>query len=242
MHRYVMSESTKERLLRRHGRLTSREPFPAGRTALLVIDMQSYFVAEGFPGEVPLSREIVPTINRLASAVRAAGATVVWIQTTAGGALEHWSNYHTHMLTPERKTTRLEGLDESSEGFRLYPTLDVSPADLRIKKIKYSAFISGSSDIDTKLKSRGIDTLLVAGTATNVCCESSARDAMMLDYRVTMLSDATATWTDDEHAATLKNFLLFFGDVLTADEVIGRLVKPTAAGPAEPYRAKRRLV
>src|SRR5437763_14237694 len=140
MHRYVMSDSTKERLLRRQGRLTSHEQFDSGRTALVVIDMQNYFVAEGFPGEVPLSREIVPTINRLASAARAMGATVVWIQTTAGGALEHWNNYHRHMLTPDRKTMRLESLDESSEGFCLYPTLDVQPMDLRIKKIKYSAF------------------------------------------------------------------------------------------------------
>jgi len=66
--------------------------------------------------------------------------------------------------------------------------------------------------------------VLIAGTATNVCCESTARDAMMLDYRVVMLSDANATWTDEEHAATLNNFGLFFGDVMTADEVIGRLV------------------
>src|SRR5258708_2045392 len=140
MHRYVVSDSTKERLLHRQGRLTSQEQFDAGRTALVVVDMQNHFVAEGFPGEVPISREIVPIINRLASAVRASGATVVWIQTTAGGALEHWSNYHKHMLTPERKRMRLENLDESGEGFPLYPALDVLSVDLRIKKIKYFAF------------------------------------------------------------------------------------------------------
>jgi ureidoacrylate peracid hydrolase len=66
--------------------------------------------------------------------------------------------------------------------------------------------------------------VLIAGTATNVCCESSARDAMMLDYRVIMLSDANAASTDEEHAATLDTFILFFGDVMTADEAIGRLV------------------
>jgi ureidoacrylate peracid hydrolase len=57
-----------------------------------------------------------------------------------------------------------------------------------------------------------------------VCCESNARDAMLLDYRVAMLSDANATWTDEEHAATLNNFMSFFGDVMTADEALGRLV------------------
>ena len=182
------------------------------------------FVAEGFPADIATAREIVPAINRLAGAMRAAGGHVVWIQTTASGAREHWANYHRHMLTPERASKRLASLDESAEGFRLYPALDPLVSDLRVKKIKYSAFIAGSSDIDAQLKGRGIDTLLIAGTATNVCCESTARDAMLLDYRVIMLADANATWTDEEHAATLNNFLLFFGDVMTADEAIGKLV------------------
>jgi ureidoacrylate peracid hydrolase len=82
----------------------------------------------------------------------------------------------------------------------------------------------GSSDIDAQLKARGIDTVLITGTATNVCCESSARDAMLRDYRVVMLSDGNATWTDEEHAATLNTFMLFFGDVMTTDEAVARLV------------------
>jgi ureidoacrylate peracid hydrolase len=221
MHRYVVSEAVRERLLRRQGKLSSHDAIDSARTALVVVDMQNHFVAEGFPAEVPISREIVPNINRLAKAMRAAGGLVVWIQTTATGGLEHWGNYHSHMLTPERRRVRLASLDEGAEGFKLYPALEVLPGDLRVKKIKYSAFVTGSSDIDAQLKGRGIDTLLITGTATNVCCESSARDAMMLDYRVIMLSDANATWTDEEHAATLNSFLLFFGDVMTTAEAIG---------------------
>jgi len=223
MHRYVVSDAVKERLRRRQGKLLSHDKIDAARTALVVVDMQNHFVAEGFPAEVPLSREIVPTINRLARAMRAAGGQVVWVQTTATGALERWGNRHKYLLTPERAAERLASLDEGAEGFKLYAALEPLPNDLRVKKITYSAFISGSSDIDAQLKGRGIETVLIAGTATNVCCESSARDAMMLDYRVIMLSDANATWTDDEHAASLDNFMLFFGDVMTADEVIGRL-------------------
>jgi ureidoacrylate peracid hydrolase len=224
MHRYVVSEAVKERLLRRQGKLASHDTIDAARTALVVVDMQNHFVAEGFPAEVPLSREIVPTINRLARAMRAVGGQVVWIQTTATGALQHWGNHHKFMLTPERVAKRLASLDEGAEGFKLFSGLEALPNDLRVKKIKYSAFIAGSSDIDAQLKSRGIDTVLITGTATNVCCESSARDAMMLDYRVIMLSDANATWTDEEHASTLNSFLLFFGDVMTTDEAIGKLV------------------
>jgi ureidoacrylate peracid hydrolase len=223
MHRYTVSDSVKQRLLQRQGKLLSHDTIDAARTALVVVDMQNHFVAEGFPAEVPLSREIVPTINRLAKAVRNAGGEVVWIQTTATGALDHWGNHHKYMLTPERVAKRLASLDEAAEGFKLYPALEPAASDLRVQKIKYSAFIADSSDIDAQLKSRGIETLLITGTATNVCCESTARDAMMLDYRVIMLSDANATWTDDEHAKTLDSFLLFFGDVMTSDEAIARL-------------------
>jgi ureidoacrylate peracid hydrolase len=224
MHRYVVPESVKERVLRRQGKLLSHDRIEAARTALVVVDMQNYYVAEGFPLEVPLARAIVPSINRMARSLREAGGTVVWIQTSSAEALAKWGNLHKHMLTPERSRARLDGLAETAEDYKLYAPLEPSPADLRVKKIKYSAFIQGSSDIDTQLRNQGIDTLLIAGTLTNVCCESTARDAMMLDYRVIMLSDANASLTDEEHAAALNNFLLFFGDVMTTDEAVARLV------------------
>ena len=82
MHRYVVSDAVKQRLIGRQGKLVSHDTIEAARTALVVVDMQNYFVAEGYPAEIPVSREIVPVINRLAKAVRAAGGIVVWIQTT----------------------------------------------------------------------------------------------------------------------------------------------------------------
>ena len=224
MHPYVTPQSIKDRVLRRQGKLFSHDTIDAARTALVVVDMQNYFVAEGYAAEVPHARGIVPNINRMAKALRAAGGTVVWIQTTAVGAIETWGNHHKHMLTPDRVHKRLAELDENHEGFKVYPKLEAMPGDLRVKKVKYSAFIAGSSDIDAQLKTRGIETLLITGTVTNVCCESTARDAMMLDYRVVMLSDGNASLTDEEHAASLNNFMVFFGDVMTADEAITRLV------------------
>ena len=121
--------------------------------------------------------------------------------------------------------SRLAKLAEDSEGFKLYPELDAQPSDLFARKIMYSAFIQGSSDLHQQLSARGIESLLIAGTATNVCCESTARDAMMLDYRVVMLSDANSAFTPDEHVTSLDNFALFFGDVMGVDEAIGRLVR-----------------
>jgi ureidoacrylate peracid hydrolase len=224
MHPYATPQSIKDRVLRRQGKLLNHDTIDDGRTALVVVDMQNYFVTEGFGAEVPAARDIVPNINRMAKAMREAGGTVVWIQTTATGALDQWGNFHAHMLTADRKDRRVVELDEGHDGFKLYPKLEPLPGDLRVKKIKYSAFIAGSSDLDAQLKSRGIEHLLITGTVTNVCCESTARDAMMLDYRVVMLSDGNASLTDEEHAASLNNFLVFFGDVMTTDEAIARLV------------------
>ena len=70
------------------------------------------------------------------------------------------------------------------------------------------------------LNDRGIRNLLVTGTKTNVCCEATARDAMMLNYNTVMISDATAALSDEEHRATLETFIQQFGDVLTADETL----------------------
>jgi len=224
MHRYVMPDAVKERVMRRQGKLFSHDTIEAARAALVVVDMQNFFCGEGFPLEVPLSRTIVPNINRLARAMRAAGGTVVWIQTSSAEALTRWANHHKYMLTPERMKTRLASLTETAEDFALFPALEALPGDLRVKKATYSAFMPGSSDIETQLKSRGIDTVMITGTATNVCCESTARDAMLLDYRVMMISDGNATWTDEEHAATLNTFMMFFGDVMSTDEAVARLV------------------
>jgi ureidoacrylate peracid hydrolase len=87
-------------------------------------------------------------------------------------------------------------------------------------KNRYSALISGSSNLERILRSMKIDTLLIAGTKTNVCCESTARDAMMLDFKTVMLSDCCAALSDDEHRATLETFIQQFGDVLTGDEAL----------------------
>jgi ureidoacrylate peracid hydrolase len=223
MHLYMTLPQVRERTLERMGKLVALESIEGGRAALVVIDMQNYFCAPGFPAEVPIAREIVPNINRLANAVRAADGRVVWVRTSAKRATEHWHNFQTRLLSPERQRIRLAGLDDDADGFALYSGLHTVPGDIFVTKTMYSAFIPGSSDIDPILRAQGIDTVLVAGTLTNVCCESSARDAMMLDYKVVMVADANATQTDEEHAAALNTFAIFFGDVMTTEETIARL-------------------
>jgi ureidoacrylate peracid hydrolase len=110
-----------------------------------------------------------------------------------------------------------------AHGYEYYAELDIRPEDLTVIKRRYSAFVQGSSDLDAILRARGIDTVVVVGTLTNVCCESTARDAMMLNYRLVFVSDGNAALSDAEHNAALTTVLRVFGDVASTDEVTALL-------------------
>jgi ureidoacrylate peracid hydrolase len=89
-----------------------------------------------------------------------------------------------------------------------------------VHKKRFSPFITGSSDLHEHLQARAIDSLFVCGTATNMCSETTARDAMMLDYKVVMVEDANAARYDDDHLAGLTSFYQSFGDVRSTDDAI----------------------
>jgi ureidoacrylate peracid hydrolase len=207
----------------RAGRPHPYDVMVPSKTALVIIDMQNYFMKPGFQGEVPLARAIVPNVNRLAASVRQLGGQVVWVKNATNQTRESWSVFHDWLQTPDRRDRRYATMDTEHEGHALWAELDAKPEDAQIVKKRFSAFIQGSSDIEAHLRGRGLDTLLIGGTATNVCCESSARDAMMLNFKVVMVPDVLATHKDEDHNATLRTFYSFFGDVQTADEVIASL-------------------
>ena len=96
-----------------------------------------------------------------------------------------------------------------------------------------TAFIQGASNLEEILRGRGIDTIVITGVATNVCCDSTARDCMMRGFRTIMVSDANATFSEAEHAAALTTFITFFGDVQETDEVIERLNAGVGKAAAE---------
>jgi ureidoacrylate peracid hydrolase len=207
----------------RDGRLKAHEALDAKKTALVVVDMQNYFVAEGMPSYVPEAKTIVPNINRLARAMRAYGGLVVWIQTEARIAEpQDWSN-RKESVSKAGWARRQTLLARNGEGFPIYPACEVLPGDKIAIKYRYSAFIPHPSELDNLLRVRGIDTLLITGTTTSTCCESTARDAANWDYRTIMVSDGTADHTDSEHNHTLGMFLQTFGDVQATDELIGKL-------------------
>jgi ureidoacrylate peracid hydrolase len=227
---YALSQDLMAAAIADRGKVHPWDAIPVARTALVVIDMQNYFVAPNAQGEAETARDIVPAINRLAAALRERGGRVIWMQNTTTDTREKWSVRH-ELLPPEKAETRLAAMELGAEGYQLWPTLDVRADDTRMVKRVYSAFIQGSSDLATHLRAHGIEFVLIAGTYTNVCCQASAQDAMMLNFRTIMVSDCNAGSTAETHAATLNNFFEFFGDVLSVDEVLDRLEvdKETAA-------------
>jgi ureidoacrylate peracid hydrolase len=224
MHNFEMPQWAIDRTLERRGRLHAHDDLDPRKTALIVIDLQNAFMVEEVAvAYVPVAVEIVPNVNRLAAAVRRTGGKVFWLRHTMDAeSRSTWSEY-LRMLSPETREVQLKNLAPGSRGHDLYPALDVKPEDEVVNKSRFSAFVQGSSDLPQRLTAQGYDTVLITGTVTNVCCESSARDAMMLNFRTVMVSDANAARSDDEHNATLAIFYAIFGDVMETSYLIERL-------------------
>lgn len=209
-----------ERVLAKRGRLNVFDRFDAKRTALLVIDMQNFYV-----GEIASVVGIIPNINRLAATLRAKGGLVVWVGMTAGSKGEsRWRIYHDYFFTPEKAANHRDQLSPEHSGHDFHQELDIHDGDPVVWKNRFSPFIAGASNIEDVLRPRGIDSLIITGTATNMCCESAARDAMMLDYKAVMVSDANGARYPEDHLAGLTSFYQSFGDVRTTDEVINELL------------------
>jgi nicotinamidase-related amidase len=168
LHRWRIEDREYARHEERRGRRYAFETLEPGRTALVVIDMVPFLVAES-----SYCLGIVPNITRLAEVLRVAGGTVAWVVPGAG------------------------------------------------EPMAASAFFPGRCPLSGWLTERVVDTVLITGTVTNVCCESSARDASTLGYRVIMVADANAARRDEDHNATLHTIYRSFGDVRPAADVIG---------------------
>ena len=222
MHNTGIRQEIIDRVLARRGKLHLFDRFVPEETALVVIDMQPTFVAPGAPAKVPAARGIVATIQRLANAMRPLGVLIFWF-THANSQTEKgsdWNGFFDYFVADDLREKTLVSLKPGNPDTLLWHTFETDADDIFLFKNRYSALIQGSSDLQKVLDDRGIQNLLVTGTKTNVCCEATARDAMMLDYNTVMISDATAALSNDEHRATLETFIQQFGDVMTADETL----------------------
>lgn len=223
MHNIQIRQEILDRVLARRGRVNFFETMTPSKTALVVIDMQNTFCAKGSPAEVAPSRGIVPSINALTPQLRALGVPVIWVlhANTQHEGRSDWDLFYNYVVAGEVRDRTL--VSNAPENQAVYSELDHTDNDVVIVKNRYSALIPGSSSLERVLRSMGIDTLLIAGTKTNICCESTARDAMMMDFKVAMLSDCCAALSDEEHRAALENIIQQFGNVMTGEEALGML-------------------
>jgi ureidoacrylate peracid hydrolase len=194
-----------------------------GRSALLVIDMQNAFVAEGAAYETPKARDIVPNLQRLLDYAHANGMPVVWTRS------DHSAPYG-GVLLKKCPAVAIDGVCcAGHESFEFYAGMpQPQPGDHQVVKHKYDAFFE--TDLDAILRNSGVETVIITGTATNICCDTTARSAFCRDYQVAFLSDATATFDDEMHEATLKTMDLLFGRVMTTDETLAELDEAATAG------------
>jgi len=149
-------------------------------TALLIINMTNDLL--GWEGVAAL----VPRLGRLLAAARARGVMVIYSSlafcaggTDTGQLGRFWESIGSGKL-----------LTKGTPGVEICPELAPAPGDFVFQRNRYSAFYN--SELDSLLRSRGIDTLVIGGYSTNFCCDSTARDANFRDYNVVFLSDGTA--------------------------------------------------
>ena len=183
------------------------------KVAHVCVDMQVGFVAEGAPIEVPMTRQIASTINTVSEAVREAGGVNVFTRYTYDPS-EKRSWDHWFKTLGARQLDAQAKMGPGMPDWELDPSMEVAAGDIIVDKTRFSALIPETCDMDEQLKAKGIDTLIITGTLTNCCCESTARDALQMGYNVIFMSDANATLSDEEHLGTLLSMYTIFADVM----------------------------
>ncbi|MFQ5850751.1 MAG: cysteine hydrolase family protein [Candidatus Binatia bacterium] len=185
---------------------------------LIVVDVQNDFCSpEGAAAQrgedVSAAVEMVPRLIDLIKEARRAALPVVYIKTIHSEWTDSPSWLYRKPQGGDLKTCR-----EGTWGVEFYDGISPLPDERIVIKHRYSAFIN--TDLNTVLKAKGIQSVLVTGVATNVCVETTARDAFMYDYYVTMVEDCAAAYNRSLHEATLENIRRHFGLVASSGEII----------------------
>jgi nicotinamidase-related amidase len=209
-----LPEKIVNKVVARRGRLHAFETIEAARTALVVIDLDLATVKSD-----DACQRMAAAINTLATAVRKGGGAVAWVLSR----MEVMPKHFAAILGPDLATRYFNDGKPDGPGTRLWPELDARDGDVRAWKSGASAFFPGKCDLKEQLDRLSINTLLIAGAVTNICCESSARDAAELEYKVILVSDALAGHAHGLHEATLATFYRIFGDVRPSSEIVTML-------------------
>jgi ureidoacrylate peracid hydrolase len=197
---------------------TLKERCDPRSAALIVVDVQNDFVSpEGSAAkrgdDVGAALAMIPNLTGLIDQARKVGLTVVYIRTTHSD----WTDTPSWIYRTSQKSV-LSTCREGTWGAEFYDGIAPLPSERVVIKHRYSAFIN--TDLNTVLKARGIQSILVCGVATNVCVETTTRDGYMYDYYVTMIDDCSAAYDAKLHMGTLENIRRHFGLVASSHQII----------------------
>lgn len=188
-----------------------RHVFSPEHSALLVTDMQRYFLDESSHAYLPAGAEVKANIRAIVSEFRARSLPIIFtrhalLRSEEPGAMGRWWG---------------DVMYEDDESSRMDPDLLPEPGDAVVRKRQYSAFLG--TGLDDTLRSKGVKRLVVTGVMTHLCCESTARDAFMRGYDVFFVVDGTASWSEDLHLSSLKTLTDGFATPVTTEEVLSWL-------------------
>ena len=185
-----------------------------GASALLVVDMQRFFLDAASPTFTCGGVAILPTVKRLIGAFRQADRPVIFTQ-----HVHHPGNLDAGIMDWWWEGKCLEGSPESE----VHPDLAPLPGEKVVLKHRYSAFYN--TDLETVLRCLKVEDVVVSGIMSNMCCESTARDAYYRDYRVFFLADGTGSINEEMHLASLLNLAFGFAYVTVSDAVAAQLTR-----------------
>ena len=190
--------------------------FERTRTALMVIDMQNDFVRAGAIMEVPDAKRQLPDIAQLIETCRALDVPVIY-------TVHETHPDHCPMEIAAFPHLKEAGMRRGTLGVEVADELAPAPGETVIRKHRFSAFYQTELELLLRnLRAPAIDTLIICGTVTNICCEATARDAFYRDYKVVFGSDICSAVCPDAHKATLANMELF-SRVMDCAEIIRAL-------------------
>ena len=196
------------------------------KAALLIVDMQNDFVRVGAPMEVPQARDTIPQHRQLIEHFRKSRLPIVYTRFLAGPERRLLWEFSPKLAPPilacHAGHKRLYAdIHKTLECIEIIDELAPNPEDVVIDKLGYGAF--HRTKLDDTLRERGVESLIVTGTVTQICVEETAREAFHYGFRTTIVSDAVSSFAPDLHAATLKNFAMKFGWVADSADLLRRL-------------------
>jgi ureidoacrylate peracid hydrolase len=203
-------------------RRADRWPVTKKNTALIVVDMQNIWVHPRGARYLPMSEDIVPKVQDLLRFCRSNQVPVIYLHTTKRKDLADVGIFAD--IKPQTHDADDEWSNfEGSPGAEFYDPVKPTESDILVKKFRYSGFYG--TQLENLLRALGRDTIAITGVATNVCCDSTARDGAMRDFKVLFLSDCNASFTQDEQEATLRNFDKHFGVVMDSKTLMAKLAR-----------------